>query len=506
MYNNILLLFGLVGYLLFIPSCGKVANTVKNDKPNFLFLFTDDQNFETIQALGNSEIHTPNLDRLVTKGTSFTHAYNMGGWNGAVCVASRAMIISGRSIWRAKEFESQWQEKKGIEHTWAKIMEANGYDTYMTGKWHVKAAADTVFQDARHIRPGMPGDHFNWSDQAERYKRMEDEGLSSNSIMPLGYGRPLNENDNSWSPSDKSMGGFWEGGTHWSEVVKDDATDFLKIAANDEDPFMMYIAFNAPHDPRQAPEEFVEMYDVDDISIPKSFLPEYPYKDSIGLSFKLRDEALAPFPRTEYAVKTHIKEYYAIISHLDKQVGDILDALEATGKADNTYIFFSSDHGLSVGKHGIIGKQNMYDHSMRVPMIICGPDIPKNNRLDTEVMLQDIMASTLDLADISKPDYVEFNSLIDIAKAQRTESYYPAIYGAYIDHQRMIRKDDFKLIVYPRIEKTLLFDLANDPHEINDLSEQTKYNAKVKSLFTELIALQEHYEDPLDLSNMYNAL
>ena len=155
---------------------------------------------------------------------------------------------------------------------------------------------------------------------------------------------------------------------------------FLENASASENPFFMYIAFNAPHDPRQSPKEYVDMYPVDEIALPANFLPEYPYKDKMGCSKTLRDEMLAPFPRTEYAVKVNRQEYYAIITHMDAQIGRILKKLEETGQSDNTYIFFSADHGLSVGQHGLLGKQNMYEHSLRPPMIIVGPDIPEGKK------------------------------------------------------------------------------------------------------------------------------
>ena len=159
--------------------------------------------------------------------------------------------------------------------------------------------------------------------------------------------------------------------------------------------------------------------------MPENWLPEYPFKDAIGNPKTLRDEALAPFPRTPYAIKTHIKEYYAIISHLDEQIGKILDSLEASGKADNTYIFFTSDHGLSVGKHGLLGKQSMFDHSIRVPLIMTGPDIPQGKRIDHEVYLQDIMATTLELGDIPPPQSIEFKSFLNLVKGKDNKPLYP---------------------------------------------------------------------------------
>ena len=212
---------------------------------------------------------------------------------------------------------------------------------------------------------------------------------------------------------------------------------------------------------------------------------------------------MAPFPRTPYAIKTHIREYYAIITHLDQQIGEILAALKKSGKDKNTYIFFTGDHGLSVGRHGLLGKQNMFDHSIRVPLLVVGPDIPKKQKIEHEVYLQDIMATSLELAKIDQPDEMEFNSLLGLARGiNKDKIKKEGIYGAYIDFQRMIRKDGFKLIVYPKIKKTILFDLKNDPLEMNDLSSDDIYSKKKKDLFNDLQLLQKKFSDPLDLSNL----
>ncbi len=495
--------------LIVVAACSEKIETKSqdNESPNFVFLFADDQTFESIGALGFDEVHTPNLDRLVNAGTSFTHAYNMGGWNGAICVASRAMIISGSYIWNAKEKSESWNkgDSTALHQTWPRLLEKKGYDTYMTGKWHVEAPADELFSVAKHVRPGMPGDRRN--ELGTAIKKWEEESGDMkdwNDYMPLGYGRPTGPNDTDWSPTDTLQGGFWEGGKHWSEIVRDDALAFIETAKKKDDPFFMYLAFNATHDPRQAPQRFLDMYPLDSIKVPENFLPEYPYKDDIGNNPGLRDEALAPFPRTEYAVKVHRREYYAILSHMDEQIGLILDALEATGKKENTYIFFGADHGLSVGHHGLIGKQSMFDHSIRIPMMVVGPDIPKGKRLDQDVYLQDIMATSLELAGVDKPDYVQFNSFLDIIKGERSKSYYPETYGAYMDLQRMIRKDGFKLLVYPNINKVLLFDLKNDPKETTDLAEDPQYKDKVQTLFNGLIDLQKKMDDTLDLQAIYD--
>ena len=475
-------------------------------KPNIVFLYTDDQTFASVRALGQDEIYTPNLDRMVNSGTSFTHAYNMGGWHGAICVASRSMIISGAYLWNAKEKEKLWNAKDtvALQQTWPKLLEQQGYDTYMTGKWHVQAPADVVFSRTAHIRAGMPPDRRDELPAA--YKKWETESgdmTDWNDYLPMEYARPTDENDTEWSPTDTLQGGFWEGGTHWSEVVRNDALDFLKEAEKKENPFFMYLAFNAPHDPRQAPQRFLDIYPLDSIAVPESFLPEYPWKDAIGNQSTLRDEALAPYPRTEYAVKKHRQEYYAIISHLDEQIGKILDALEASGKMDNTYIFFGADHGLSVGQHGLLGKQSLFDHSIRVPLIIMGPDVPKGQRITQDIYLQDIMATSLDLAGVKKPDYIQFNSFKDLVTGENTKGNYNGVYGAYMNLQRMIRKDGFKLLVYPKINKVLLFDMKQDPNEINDLATQPQYKENVSTLFKDLMELQKTMNDSLDLQSTY---
>ena len=194
-------------------------------KPNVLFLFADDQCFETIGALDLTDIDTPNLDRLVNRGTQFTRAYNMGSWSGAVCVASRHMLITGRHIWRAQQ-ASQVLRGKGKNLTpaqqatreaeyanlWPQVMGRAGYQTFFTGKWHIQAPADKAFQVARNIRGGMPNQ------------------------TPQGYNRPLPDKPDPWSPYDVKFDGFWKGGKHWSEVVADDAVDYIGEATRDDPP------------------------------------------------------------------------------------------------------------------------------------------------------------------------------------------------------------------------------------------------------------------------------
>ncbi len=451
------------------PAFGAPARS----RPNVLFLFADDLDPGCVGALGGREARTPNIDRLAARGAVFVNAYNMGGWHGAICVASRTMLMTGAYLWRAQALDKRLDAERDAGRLWPLRMAEAGYATYFSGKWHVATAPEQVFQHTAHVRPGgMPF------------------------LAESGYHRPKSGAPDAWRPWDTSEGGYWEGGRHWSEVVADDAESFLQDARTGDKPFFMYLSFNAPHDPRQSPKEFLDQYPPENIAVPKNFLPEYPYKDAIGCGSDLRDEKLAPFPRTEAAVKVHRAEYYAIIAHLDAQVGRILDALDAAGFGDNTLVVFSADNGLACGQHGLMGKQNMYDHSMRVPLIVAGPGIPRGAHIEAPVYMQDIVPTLLETADVATWEGIEYRSLVPLLRGARSAAR-NAIYGACMDLQRMLIMDGFKLIHYPATEKWLLFNLRNDPWEMRDLSEDAAHAEALNRLRKHLGKMQHKMGDPL---------
>lgn len=445
------------------------------ERPNILFLFADDMCFQTIRSLGYTDIDTPNLDRLATHGTIFTHSYIMGSWMGAVCIPSRTMLVTGRNLWHAQALYADTAKEMEAGRFWPTLMHEAGYQTFFSGKWHIRANAEKAFDVARHVRAGMPKD------------------------TPEGYNRPIEGQPDPWSPSDRSRGGYWEGGKHWSEVTADDAIDYLGMAKQGDKPFFMYIAFNAPHDPRQSPEEFLARYPLERMQVPENFLPEYPYKDSIGCEKTLRDERLAPFPRTDYAVKVHRREYYSLITHLDTQIGRVLSALENSGMADNTWIFFTADNGLSVGQHGLFGKQNVHEASIRVPFMVVGPKAPKNKRIDAPVYLQDVMPTALELAGAKVPSWVDFQSVLPLLEGRADAPRRSAVYSAYQELQRAVTFEGYKLIVYPKAHVLRLYNLQSDPLEMHDLAAEPAHAATRKRLFARLVALQEELGDKLDL-------
>lgn len=472
----------LVGVVLGSVACSaqKVVAQVP-EKPNVLFIFADDFAYDCIAAMGNDQIKTPHLDKLVHGGTTFTHAYNMGSYSGAVCIASRMMLNSGRFVWTSQKLHNVAEKEREAGRWWSEYMKKAGYETYMTGKWHVRASAQKSFDHQVHERPGMPNQ------------------------TKAGYDRPKADGTDTWDPTDAKFEGFWKGGKHWSEVIADDTEAFLKHAKKlpADKPFFMYIAFNAPHDPRQAPKKYQDMYPPASIKIPQPFVKQYPYGKAMQCPPGLRDERLAPHPRSEHGVRVNRSEYYAIITHLDDQVARIMAALEKSGKADNTIVVFTADHGLGCGHHGLMGKQNMYDHSVRVPFMVMGPGIEAGKKIDAGIYLQDIMPTTLEWAGMKdKPEHVDFKSLNPLLKDSKA-AHYDAIYGGYTSGQRAVTLDGYKLILYPKVPVARLYNLAKDPEETKDLAGDAASKPVIKKLFAKLLSLQKDVRDEMDLKSVY---
>jgi choline-sulfatase len=205
-------------------------------------------------------------------------------------------------------------------------------------------------------------------------------------------------------------------------------------------------------------------------------------------------------PRTKHSIKVNRQEYYAIITHMDEQIGRILEGLKSSGMEKNTYIFFTADHGLGVGHHGLLGKQNLYEHSTRVPFIVSGPGIPKNKKIPAPIYLQDVMPSTLAIAGLEKPKHVQFNDIMPLVMSKKAKPPYKEIYGAYLDAQRSITVGNDKILVYPNVPTIRVYDIDIDPFETDDIAKSKKGKAIISKLFPRLLELQKSMEDTLDLT------
>lgn len=451
------------------------------EKPNFLFLFSDDQTFRALGKSGELEVRTPNLDRLAKSGTTFTHAFNQGAWSGAVCIPSRTMLNTGRMLWYTQGKNGGITPQTAL---WGETLGHAGYDTFMVGKWHV--AENALKRSFKKLGPLTGG------------------FLASTPIGGPAYNRPAPGNP--WTPDDPHWNGHWlkkKGETvHSSVYIADSAIDYLKsTATQSKNPFFMYVGFNAPHDPRQAPKEFLDLYPPDSLKVPPNFLPEHPFP--IGNTRGIRDEILAPYPRTPEIIKVHLQEYYALISHLDAQIGRILDALEATGKASNTIVIFTSDHGLAIGQHGLLGKQSLYDHSLRMPFILAGPGIPKDSRNDALIYMQSLFATTCEMAGVPVPESVQFPSLVPLVTGAKKQLH-EAIYAAYFNDQRVVRTEQWKLIRTPSAHQVQLFDIRKDPWEMHNLAADPDQAATLAMLDDKLRGFLTQVKDPMTAKQIFS--
>jgi arylsulfatase A-like enzyme len=446
------------------------------DRPNILFFFTDDQRFDTIRALGNEQIVTPNIDRLVEMGTTFTNAYIMGGSCPAVCMPSRAMLMTGRTLYHLQE------QGQGIpeEHVMlGEALQEVGYAAFGTGKWHNGPASYArSFTDGAEIFFGGMNDH--WNVPACHFDPSGQYDLA----RPFVYD-PSYSNQVSYRLCDHMTPG-----KHSSELFAEATIDFIHGYDGDA-PFFAYVSFMAPHDPRTMPREYLEMYDPADIAEPPNWMPEHPFDNG---EMVVRDERLAPWPRTSDEMRRHNAEYYAMITHLDAQIGRVLQALEETGRAENTIVVLAGDNGLAIGRHGLMGKQNMYDHSLHVPLIMSGPGIPANRRSDALCYLLDIYPTLCELVGVPIPATVEGQSLVPTMRTGSETR--DTLFFAYRGVQRAIQDSRYKLIEYvvEGRRHTQLYDLFADPWEINDLSQDARYAGEVEHLCAEL----RHWRDELD--------
>jgi len=453
-------------------------------KPNVLFILTDDQRFDTIGALNCLDIDTPNFDRLVRSGLAFTEASIMGGTSGAVCMPSRNMIMTGRTLFEVNTNSHTIP----VDHvTFPEALRQNGYTTYHVGKWHqdTKSHARCFGWGRKLFFCGIEPYHldcdFHWHMHLFDY----------NSEGRYVKGEYKCE-DPPIEPFTPPYTRHKEDGRHSTTVFTDAAIDIIRNHEGD-DPYLLYVAHVAPHDPRQYDSKFFEKYNADDISLPENFMRQHPFDNG---EMYCRDELLAGHPRLPWEVKEHIKDYYAIISQLDEELGRLLDTLEETGGINDTIIILAGDNGLAVGQHGLMGKQNLYEHSIRVPLIISGPGIPSNQLTHTQCYLADLCPTICELTETPIPDSVTAKSLVPVVEDPSVQLRCETYYG-YRHVQRAFKDDRFKIIEYHvgGERHTQLFDLLNDPKETNDLSADPAYAEQLDSMRERIVKAKDEYHD-----------
>lgn len=425
--------------LIALTTCASSLHAAEPPRPNILFLFADDQRADTIAALGNPIIKTPTIDSLVKRGFTFHNTYCLGSNSPAVCSPSRNMLLSGRAYFR-------WTgpQAPADQPNLPVALRKAGYQTYHHGK---RGNTALLIQKEFEINKYLE------NDEAERRS-----------------GEP-------------------------GKIIVDDAIQFLQQRSADR-PFCMYLAFANPHDPRVAAQKYLDQYQRHEIPLPKNYLPLHPFNNGEQL---VRDEQLAPWPRTEDEIRKQLHEYYAVITALDGHMGRLIATLKEKQLFENTIIVFSADHGLAMGSHGLMGKQSLYEHSMKAPLIFAGPGIPQGNS-NALAYLLDIFPTLCDLTRTPIPDGLDGRSLKPIVTGQ-TKAVRETLACAYRDVQRSIRDERWKLIRYPQINKSQLFDLQDDPHETHNLADDPAQAERVAQMLKKIAQWQQSVGDKLPLTS-----
>lgn len=424
------------------------------EKPNVLFLFADDQRADALGISGNPHIHTPNIDQLAREGSRFTNAYVMGGHHGAICMASRAMLMSGMN------FFNVYDRLNGV-HTMPMAFAEAGYTTYGTGKWHnEKEAFEASFHHGKNVYVGGMADHYDIK---------------------------LRDYDADGKLGDPTSKGYS------TEVFAQTAIEFLNqhTERQSDTPFFCYVSFTVPHDPYSPESSYISYYPDGTLPLPGNYMPHHPFEFD---HLTVRDENLTGWPRRPEVIQMILSDYYALITHLDAQIGRIIETLKANGQYENTIIVYAADNGLAVGSHGLLGKQNLYEHSTKVPLIIKGPGVAQNQTLDAFAYIHDIFPTLAELAGVPVSDSLEGQSLVPVIQGMR-QQIRSSLFTAYRHTVRAVREERWKLIRYPERNYTQLFDLEKDPLELNNLADSGSHQETIKRLTQVLKTWQSDYGD-----------
>ena len=476
------------------PTIGNRLDAAEK-RPNFLFILTDDQSPETLTAYGDQVCDTPNIDRLAAQGMTFDDAHQMGSWSGAVCTCSRTMIMTGRGLWDLPGTRApgiSWTKKarqQAAQFSMPAVFNRAGYDTFRTCKTGNSYKEANALFEVRH----------------EATKRE----------------------------------GTVEGGSQWHG---DHVMNYLnkRQASNDQDPFLIYFGFSHPHDPRNATPELAAKYGANNNGptgapnpkaprLPSNYLPAHPFHHGHpGLRDETKVQGVME-KRDEATVRNEIGREFACIENIDTQVGRVMKQLEKMGEMENTYVIFTSDHGMAVGRHGLMGKQNLYEHTWKVPFIVCGPGIEKGSRASGFNYLMDVFPTFCDLAGIDAPEVLLGKSFRPVLEG-KVDRIRDVVYGAYCGGTKPgIRSvktaDGWKLIEYDvldgKVRETQMFNLKENPkeyliehhsaklvkllqnqpksHQI-DLAESPQYSKKREELEGLLAAEMKRLNDPYKLS------
>ena len=433
-------------------------------RPNVVFIFTDDQRPDAFGAVGNPDVKTPNMDRLFHDGFVFKQAYIQGSMTPATCLPSRAMLMSGKPLFRAPM-------RLDSGTILPQALRKGGYHTFATGKWHNgELSFENSFDEAEAVFFGGA---------ARSHIGVPVNRMIAGLMVPYDSGESFS-----------------------TELFADAAIEYIESRAKIDKPFFCYIPVTAPHSPVTPPGKWATMYDPEKITLPPNHvalrpdLAESPRGGSRrggGRGGRGRggdeNENASPVERA----KRDYAKYYGLISHLDHHIGRIFDSLKKTGQAENTIVVLATDHGMSKSSHGASGKNNAYEHTSRVQMVFSGGPVPKGSS-DALVYLYDIYPTLCGLAGLPVPEGVEGKNLAGVIRG-KSEKVRDHLFTAYMQDQRTIRDDRWKLFLRGGDDRVALYDLKNDPHELNDLAKRPEHAERIAELKVALAKARAEYGD-----------
>ena len=438
-----------------------ISRGSRTTRPNIVLIVGDDWAHMDLGSAGHPLLKTPNLDRLASEGVRFTRAFTPN----PICTPSRAALLTGQDCWTNGCYFFGMPIRTQSKH-FAQLLSEAGYETFYTGKWHNDGLpSQRGFTAGKYIGGGGPG-----SDGHVKPKVRDFGG---------GNNRQIERFD--------------------SELFTDTAVEFLDSHRPDSKPFLLFVSYMTPHDPWTPPGKYATMYNPQSIDLPPNFMPRpmnnlKPFKyyaDWHGTN--LRDEKqMVPFPRTPEGVRGVRSRYYGTITHDDEQIGRILHKLDEKQLAKNTLVIFLADHGISLGAHGISGKQTMYEEGIRLPLIMRYQKLRRSSAENSNlVSLIDIFPTICEAAGIAVPDSVEGKSLLDLYNRQ-VHWDRERILASFVSptrHQlniRCIRTERHKLVHHLTTDEIELYDLEKDPYELENLAGRKSFTKLQRQLMTQL--------------------
>lgn len=420
-------------------------------KPSFLLILTDQQRWDTIARAGNSVVRTPNLDRLCRSGALFRRAYTQT----PVCVPARMNILTGQDSHRLGIMENA-RSVRGPIPTLPAVLSEQGYFTQAIGKMHF----------------APPRNHYGFqrmllSEELARFRADDDFLLY---LKEEGYGHVA-------EPHGQRHGLYYQPQVsvlpeehHTTSWTADRTVDFLKNYRNRR--FFCFCSFIKPHPPWDPPEPFASIYRAQDMPLPVRCDADRDPKDN----FLLVQNHSKWMDNADDDLACRIKaRYYGSISHIDKNVGKILDALEEYGLRENTIVIYSSDHGDLMGDHYHWGKRSYFEGASHIPLVLSWPGhLPEGIARDEFVMLNDILPTLVETAGACRPLGISGGNLVELLKRPGTP-WRDTVWGEYGRGRTakfMLRTGDWKYIYMVNGGREQLFNLADDPDELNDLADE----------------------------------